>query len=169
MTCIRNSIILWTNGAKSTGTPQQYFERLKLLYQYKIYYIFMVSIVDRQVWKRVKVNFVNPNISCDVTLGIYTFQKSSTTIMNYFYKPWLKWMGGLLKLTSCLLATGCHFKKSSVHDCKMHRCFYSALLVVFKVSLKKGPTNITPWGKIFWDLGKLKLLDWKTLMMASLL
>lgn len=43
-------------------------------------------MVDKKVWKRVKVTFINPNISCDVTLGIYTFQKSSNTITNYFYK-----------------------------------------------------------------------------------
>lgn len=46
----------------------------------------MVSMVDTNVWKILNVNFINPNISCDVKLGISTFQKRSTAITNYFYK-----------------------------------------------------------------------------------
>lgn len=75
--------------------------------------ICMVSVVHKKVWKIVKVNFINPNISCDVTLGISDFQKSNTTITSYFYKvPGQNEWWPVLKLTRCLLSTGCHCRKA---------------------------------------------------------
>lgn len=115
-------------------------------------------MLDKKVWKRVKVTFINPNISCDVTLGISTFQKSSNTITKFLQSPWPKGM------VACWNWPVVYFQQGVIAE-KAQFTTVNAPLFLFcpvggiKVSLRKGPANITPWGQIFWDLGKFKLLD----------